>query len=46
MRSRHFMNADFHRKGHKADRFRNALDDAESLSVSSQSSVRFVIPGI
>jgi len=34
MPSRHFMNADFHRKGHKADRFRNAaLNDPESLSV-------------
>lgn len=47
MRARHFMIADLHRKGHKADRFRiAALNDPESLSVGSQSSVRFVIPGI
>ncbi len=45
-RSRHLTIADLHRKGHKADRFRNsALNDPESLSVSSQSSVRFVILG-
>ena len=43
MRSRHFMNADFHRKGHTADRCKNAaLNDPESLNVSSQSSVWFV----
>ena len=37
------MNVDSHKKGHKADRCKNAaLNDPESLSVSSQSSVWFV----
>ena len=41
MQTRQFMNADFHRSGHKADCSRNAaLDDPESLSVTQGRVVR------